>query len=45
MSAGINVTAQLVNMLHGKKLDKIKLPKNLKVYPLPIFVKENYEDK
>ena len=39
LGAGINVTAQLINMLQGKKLNKFKLPKSFKVYPLSIFVK------
>ena len=37
--AGINVTVELIKMLHGKKLNKFKLPKNVKVFPVPFFVK------
>jgi|TARA_B100000959_G_C14887775_1_gene585342 hypothetical protein len=39
LGAGINVTAQLINTLQGKKLNKFKLPKSFKVYPVSIFVK------
>ena len=39
LNAGINVTAELIKMLHGKKLNKFKLTKHVKVFPVPIFVK------
>ena len=39
LNAGINVTAELIMMLHGKKIRKFKLGKNIKVFPVPIFVK------
>ena len=39
LKAGINVTAELIEILHGKKLKKFKLPKSIKVFPVPIFVK------
>ena len=39
LNAGINVTAELIKMMHGKKLNKFKLPKKVKVFPVPIFVK------
>ena len=39
LNAGINVTAELIKMLHGKKISNFKLPKKVKVFPIPIFVK------
>ena len=39
LSAGINVTAELIKMLHGKKIKHFNLKKNVKVFPVPIFVK------
>ena len=39
LNAGINVTAELIKMLHGKKINKFKLSKNVKVFPVPLFVK------
>jgi len=39
LNAGINVTAELIKMLHGIKVKKIKIPKKMKVFPVPIFVK------
>ena len=39
LNAGINVTAELIKMLHGGKLKKFKLTKKFKVFPVPIFVK------
>jgi predicted ATP-grasp superfamily ATP-dependent carboligase len=39
LNAGVNVVAELIKMLHGKKPKKIKLLKNVKVFPTPIFVK------
>jgi len=39
LNAGINVTAQLVKLLHGKKIDKLKLKKKTRVFPVPTFVK------
>jgi len=38
LSVGVNVTAELIKMIHGKKLKKIKLSKKAKVFPIPIFV-------
>ena len=39
LNAGANVTEQLIKMLHGKKLSKFKIKKDIKVFPVPIFVK------
>ncbi len=39
LNAGINVTAELIKMLHGKKLKKFKLKNKTKVFPVPVFVK------
>ena len=39
LNAGVNVTAELIKMLHGKKINKFKIDKNIKVFPIPIFVK------
>ena len=39
LNAGVNVTAELIKMLHGKKINKFKIAKNIKVFPIPIFVK------
>ena len=36
--AGVNVTAELIKMMHGKKLKKKKLSKKIKAFPTPIFV-------
>ena len=38
LNVGINVTAELIKMLHGRKLKKFKLTKKFKVFPVPIFV-------
>tara|TARA_Y100001970_G_C14163489_1_gene819909 strand:+ start:351 stop:1394 length:1044 start_codon:yes stop_codon:yes gene_type:complete len=39
LNAGINVTAELIKMLHGKKIKKFKLKNKVKVFPVPIFIK------
>ena len=39
LQANINVTAELIKMLHGKKLSTFKLKKSVKVFPTPLFVK------
>ena len=39
LNAGVNVTAELIKMLHGKKINKFKIGKSIKVFPIPIFVK------
>ena len=39
LNAGINVTAELIKMLHNKKQKKIKISKKIKVFPVPLFVK------
>ena len=36
--AGVNVTAELIRSIHGQKIKKIKLPKEIKTFPTPIFV-------
>ena len=41
LNAGVNVTAELIKMLHGKKINKFKIGKNIKVFPIPIFVKSS----
>jgi carbamoyl-phosphate synthase large subunit len=39
LNAGINVAAELIKVIHGKKLKKTKLYKSIKVFPVPVFVK------